>query len=40
MISFLKWALTDGQRSPESMLLGRLPATVVEREIRLIETLQ
>jgi phosphate transport system substrate-binding protein len=40
VISFLKWALTDGQRSPESMHLGRLPTPVVEREIHLIEALQ
>jgi phosphate transport system substrate-binding protein len=40
VISLLKWVLTDGQSSPDSMSLGRLPRSVAEREIRLIESLQ
>ncbi len=40
VFSFLKWVLTDGQNSPESIHLGRLPSPIAEREIRLIESLQ
>lgn len=40
VLSLLKWVLTDGQNAPDSMRLGRLPRSVAEREIRLIESLQ
>jgi phosphate transport system substrate-binding protein len=40
VVSFLKWVLTDGQKSSGSMHLGRLPATIADREIRVIESLR
>lgn len=40
VLSLLKWVLTDGQNAPDSMRLGRLPRSVAERELRLIESLQ
>ena len=40
VISFLKWILTDGQNSSESMHLGRMPPSIVEQEIRLIESVR
>jgi phosphate transport system substrate-binding protein len=39
VISFLKWVLTEGQDAPESMHLGRLPRSVADGEIRLIDSL-
>ena len=40
VISFLKWVLTEGQDSPESMHLGRLPRSVADGEVHLIDSLQ
>jgi phosphate transport system substrate-binding protein len=39
VISFLKWVLSEGQDSPESMNLGRLPRSVADGEIHLIDSL-
>lgn len=39
VISFLKWLLTEGQDSTESMHFVRLPHQLADREIRLIDSL-
>lgn len=40
VLSFLKWVLTDGQNSPESMHLARLPLTIAQHEIHMIDSLR
>jgi phosphate transport system substrate-binding protein len=40
VLSLLKLILTEGQYWPDSMRLGRLPRSIAEREIHLIESLQ
>lgn len=36
VLSFLKFVLTDGQASPESMHLGRLPRSIADRELEML----
>jgi phosphate transport system substrate-binding protein len=36
--SFVKWVLTEGQDSSEPMHLGRLPRTIADREVHLIDS--
>jgi len=38
VLSFLKWVLTEGQNSPESVNLARLPRSVAGRELQMIES--
>lgn len=38
VLSFLKFVLTDGQASPESEHLGRLPRSVADRELQMLSS--
>lgn len=40
VLSFLRWILTEGQRTPASTFHGRLPHTVITRELHVIESLR
>jgi len=38
--SFVRWVLTEGQNSSESMHFGRLPRLIANREVHLLDSLQ
>ena len=38
LISFLKWVLTEGQASTESMQFGPVPPTLADRELKLLSS--
>lgn len=40
LVSFLKWVLTEGQESTESMQFARVPRPMAEREINLIDSVR
>ena len=40
LVSFLKWVLTDGQNSTESMQFGRVPRSISAREIDLLDAVR
>jgi phosphate transport system substrate-binding protein len=40
VLSFLKWILTEGQGAPASTFHGRLPQSVITRELDVIESLR
>jgi phosphate transport system substrate-binding protein len=40
VLSFLKWILTEGQGAPAAAFYGRLPQSVIARELHVIESLR
>jgi phosphate transport system substrate-binding protein len=40
VVSFLRWVLTEGQKSTESMNLAPLPRSVADRELRVINSVR
>jgi len=39
VLSFLKWILTEGQGAPAATFYGRLPQSVIARELHVVESL-
>ncbi|MGO8764676.1 MAG: phosphate ABC transporter substrate-binding protein PstS [Limisphaerales bacterium] len=40
LVAFLKWALTDGQKFSAALYYAPLPDNVVQRELKMLETIQ